>query len=211
MKRKILFLDDDLEMMTYIIDYLSEYYEVSACDNVDDFFILLSKKEFDIFLLDINIPKITGLELCKQLKNDKNFKYIPIIFVTAYDEIEKIEEGFHFGADDYMVKPFKSKELKIRIDFHIKNAKEQTKLREVQINLHNEIKELTQELAIAQNKILNEDNFQNRESRFKNTNGKIEKQKVATELFNKKFEEIQEKLEMQKKFLENAKQLLQDT
>lgn len=180
MKASVLLLDDDLSSITHVIDYLSDYFEVSACDNENDFFELSSKKHFDMFLLDINMPKSSGLEICKRLKNDSLLKYIPVIFVTAYSDIQKIEKGFALGAADYIVKPFKTEELRIRIKAHIKNSIVQKKLRKEHLKLHMEIESLTQELIESEHKTLNENNFQNREKVFQQTNSSIEQRKKTT-------------------------------
>lgn len=208
MKPKILLVDDEVESLNYLIDFLSDYYEVTTCNCADNFLIEIEKKSFDLFLLDINMPKTTGLELCKILKSNEKYKYIPVIFVTAFSDIERIEHGFKIGAVDYITKPYKLQELKIRVDTHYKNSKENMRLRLKHLELNEDIKSLTKELLIAQNKILSEEGFKTREDSFKNTNEKIEKQKIMNESFSKKFKEIQKKLEKQKELLKNTKNLL---
>ena len=201
----ILLIDDDLPSIIPIIDFLNNYFEVSACDNGDMFFELLDKKDFDILVLDINMPKTSGLELCKKIKEIDRFKYIPVIFVTAFDDLDMMEESFLLDAVDYVVKPIKPKELKIRIDAHVKISKEQIKLRVKHLELNQEIESLTKDLINAKNEILCESTFENREDTFKQTNKRIERQKRNTEEFNAKFLKMQEKLELQKKLLENTK------
>ena len=210
MKSKVLILDDDLESLIHVIDFLNESFEVSACDNEKDFFEIIYKKKFDIILLDINMPNTSGLEVCEKLKNIEIFKCTPVIFVTAFSDIDKIEKGFSLGAIDYVVKPFKPQELKIRITAHIKNSIIQKKLRDEHLELNKEIKTLTKELIIAKNQILSEENFYDREDTFKSTNKEVEERKIATEKFNSKFEEIQKKLEAQKKLLQDTKLLLEN-
>lgn len=201
MKRKILLIDDDINSLEYLIEYLSKEFDISVCTNKKDFFYLIEKKTFDLFLLDINLEEITGLELCKKLKETKKHKYKPVIFITGYNDIDMIEEGFSLGAADYMVKPFRTEELEIRIKTHIKNSLIQEKLRLKHLELTSEIEQLTLEL--------NEQMFQGREYLFKTTNKKVEMQKNASNDLNQKFEQIQMKLEKQKEMLENTKLLLQ--
>ena len=208
MKSKILLIDDDLNSQMHVIDFLSDFFELSLCDNKSEFFELLNKKKFDIILLDINMPDISGLEICKELKQNDKFKHIPVIFVTAFTDIHKIDEGFSLGAVDYVVKPFKPYELKIRIDAHVKNSIEQIKLRKKQLELNKEIEKLTQDLINTKNQILSEENFHSREDTFKSTNIDVNERKKTTEEFNSKFEKIQKKLETQKKLLEDTKLFL---
>lgn len=210
-KMNILLIDDDLTSILHVIDYLNNYFEVSACHKEKDFFELLNKKRFDVLLLDINMPNTSGLEICKKIKNIDEFKYIPIIFVTAFNDIDKIEEGFSLGAVDYIVKPFKPQELKIRIEAHIKNSERQKELRKEHLKLNKEIENLTKELIINKNQILNETNFEDREKTFKTTNLEVNERKEKTKKFNSKFKEIQEKLEKQKKLLEDTKVLLKSS
>lgn len=202
MKYNILLIDDELSTLTHLIDFLSDFYEVSACDNSETFFDLIEKKSFDLFLLDINMPGMTGLEICKVLKENKKFKYIPIIFVTAFSDIAKIENSFSLGAADYVIKPFKLQELNIRINARIKNSLIENKLRSEQLKLNNEIAQLTKDLE------LREENFQFREDSFQETNIKIEQQKEIGKAFDKKFEEIRKKLKKQQELLENTRNLL---
>ncbi len=69
--------------------------------------------DFDVMVMDIMLPGINGMELCRQLRNKKN--QTPILFLTALGTIENIVAGLNAGADDYLVKPFKFLELEARI------------------------------------------------------------------------------------------------
>lgn len=74
---------------------------------------MFNQLSFDLVLLDINLPGITGLELCKRIRQ-KN-KSIPIMLLTTFGSIPDKVEGFNVGADDYLVKPFSFEELTVRI------------------------------------------------------------------------------------------------
>ena len=71
--------------------------------------------DIDLILMDIMMPEMNGLELCRRIKEDQNFCHIPVILLTAKSMVSQIEEGLEAGADDYIVKPFNPQELKIRI------------------------------------------------------------------------------------------------
>jgi DNA-binding response OmpR family regulator len=111
---QILLLEDDPIISKEIKEFLSgNGYE---CDTVFDgelFFKFTRNKQYDLFLLDINVPKLNGLDVCKKIREADSST--PIIILTAFGEIEEKVEAFKLGADDYLVKPFHLKELLIRI------------------------------------------------------------------------------------------------
>src|SRR5690349_17249715 len=74
---------------------------------------LFNKKQYDLVILDINLPGINGLQLCREFK--ELHPHIPIIFLTALDDLDDKIMGFESGADDYLVKPFEFQELLMRV------------------------------------------------------------------------------------------------
>jgi len=85
----------------------------------------------DLILLDIQMPEMDGFEVCKLLKADSNTKDIPVIFLTAVIEPEKILLGFELGAVDYITKPFNTAELTARVATHIEIKQSREKLIEL--------------------------------------------------------------------------------
>lgn len=83
----------------------------------------------DLILLDIMMPKMNGFEVCKSIREDVNYKDIPIIFISALDEPEDIVQGFTLGGNDYVSKPFRKEELIARVKNYIelKKAKDMIK------------------------------------------------------------------------------------
>ncbi len=75
----------------------------------------MSTHDYDVIVMDVMLPGISGVELCKRLRRDLG-KSTPLIFMTAKDQLIDKEEGFAAGADDYLVKPFHLRELQLRID-----------------------------------------------------------------------------------------------
>ena len=69
----------------------------------------------DLILLDIGMPEINGFEVCEILKQDSDTMHIPVIFLTAFDSFEDIDKGFQLGAHDYIAKPFRIQEVRMRI------------------------------------------------------------------------------------------------
>tara|TARA_B100000886_G_scaffold4287_1_gene2685 strand:- start:8144 stop:8818 length:675 start_codon:yes stop_codon:yes gene_type:complete len=118
----ILIVDDDNRIRDLLKDYLSENnYIVSTAENADQAKEKLEFLKFDIIILDVMMPGQNGYELTKELK--KRIK-VPIILLTAKDEVENRIKGLELGADDYIGKPFEPKELLLRIKNIInKNSK----------------------------------------------------------------------------------------
>ena len=125
---KILFLEDDPVIGDIVLDFLSESYDVTHCFNSDEALAQAEENPYDLYIFDINVPGISGIELLKSLRefNDTT----PAIFVTAYQELEYLKKAFDVGANDFIRKPFELEELHARIE----NIKKQFSIdEEVQI------------------------------------------------------------------------------
>jgi len=111
---KILFLEDDPVIGNIVFDFLSETYEVKHAFNSQDALELAENNSYDLYIFDINVPGISGLELLKSLRdfNDST----PAIFITAYQDVKYLREGFNIGANDFIRKPFELEELQARIE-----------------------------------------------------------------------------------------------
>lgn len=122
MSNKILLLEDDLLLCETIADLLEDDgYEVKQCKNGQEVLELTYKEKFDLYLLDINVPIINGLELLKELRNSND--KTSTIFLTSHKEKDMLSRGFLNGADDYITKPFDSYELLLRIKAVLKRYK----------------------------------------------------------------------------------------
>lgn len=112
---KIFLLEDEFMLRSSIEEYLIALnHQVLGMSNGDDALEYLQDNTCDLLVLDINVPKISGLELLKELNNLEIST--PTIFISANLDIEDISEAFDLGACDYLKKPFHLKELGIRID-----------------------------------------------------------------------------------------------
>ena len=111
---KILFLEDDPVISNIILDFLSEFYLVTHAFTSKEALELAEKDRYDLYIFDINVPGISGLELLKTLRefNDTT----PAIFITAYQDVEYLREGFSIGANDFIRKPFELEELQARVE-----------------------------------------------------------------------------------------------
>jgi len=119
MKTKLLLLEDDLTLSETIVDYFEEqgFTVVPAYDG-DEANELIYEQNFDLFLLDVNVPSMNGFELLKQVRSEGN--KTPAIFITSLNSMDSLEEGFESGCDDYIRKPFELKELLLRVQTIIK-------------------------------------------------------------------------------------------
>lgn len=112
---KILLLEDDLILNEIIEEFLQDLeYEVTCVFDGMKASEIIYDEHFDLLILDVNVPNMTGFEFLKSLR-DSNIT-TPAIFITSLDSVEDIEEGFNSGADDYLKKPFELKELELRIN-----------------------------------------------------------------------------------------------
>jgi CheY-like chemotaxis protein len=93
----------------------------------------------DLILLDLMMPDMSGLEVCEILKKDPEFREIPIIFLTASNEVDNLLQAFKNGANDYITKPFRSEEILVRIEAQLTNQKLKKKLEEKNQELETEI------------------------------------------------------------------------
>jgi two-component system phosphate regulon response regulator PhoB len=114
--KKILVVDDEPDV-TELVSYKlqREGYEVEVIN--DPLEIMGKAREFcpDLFVLDIMMPELDGLKICRMIRADSRLNSVPIIFLTARGEIEDRIKGLESGADDYLAKPFDTKELALRI------------------------------------------------------------------------------------------------
>lgn len=113
MKNILLIEDNDTIIMVLKYSLEQENFKVISAQNVSEFNKEINKNEIDLVLLDISLPDGNGFEICKKIKSKKD---IPVIFLTAQDEETSVVLGLDLGADDYIVKPFRTRELISRIN-----------------------------------------------------------------------------------------------
>jgi two-component system, OmpR family, copper resistance phosphate regulon response regulator CusR len=114
MTKKILLIEDEAQVVSFIIRGLTEEgFEVSAAVDGHMGLDIFLNNNFDLIILDIMIPGINGIQICKEIR--KVNTQVPILFLSALGTSENIVQGLESGADDYLVKPFKFIELLARI------------------------------------------------------------------------------------------------
>lgn len=110
---KIFLLEDDDAIgigLTYSLE--NEGYTVTLAKNVKDAFKTIAEESFSLYILDLILPDGSGYDVCKRIKETGD---LPVIFLTAFDDEVNVVMGFDMGADDYISKPFRVKELLVRI------------------------------------------------------------------------------------------------
>jgi len=113
MQPKLLMIEDDTELALILCDFLKRY-NISV-DSYEDPFIGLSAlnlSKYDLLILDLSLPGMDGLEICKEIRSKSD---IPIIISSARSDLEDKIVGLELGADDYLPKPYEPKELYARI------------------------------------------------------------------------------------------------
>ena len=141
-KMKVLILEDDEVLSNTMKKTIGEKYEVEQEFDGMNGFLLASRNIYDVIILDLMLPNMNGYEVVKKLR--QNNIYTPILILTAKDGVEDKIKGFESGADDYLTKPFESRELLARIDAMIRrtngNYKEHIlQFKELRLNLSNRV------------------------------------------------------------------------
>lgn len=134
----VLIVDDtepNVRLLAHVVK--KEGYEVMAAFSGNDALSLIEKRKPDIILLDVMMPEMNGFEVCEYLKDQREYKDIPVIFLSALSETDSKVQGFNVGGVDYITKPFQREEVLARIDLHVK-------LRKLQAELSNKVEQLKQ-------------------------------------------------------------------
>jgi DNA-binding response OmpR family regulator len=120
----VLVTEDDsdiLELITYSLE--SEGFSVHGAKTGLDALSILSDESVDLAILDVMLPDMSGIDLCRKIKREERLENIPVLFVTAKDEETDKLIGFKVGGDDYLCKPFSPKELVARAKALVKRTK----------------------------------------------------------------------------------------
>jgi two-component system copper resistance phosphate regulon response regulator CusR len=188
-ERKVLIIEDERKIADTLKFGLSEHgYHVEAAYDGNIGLSIFMNHNFDLVILDINLPGINGFELCKAIRrqNDK----IPIIMLTSMSRLDDKIEGYDAGADDYVVKPFEFKELLMKIRAQLKHVMTQhlpvgniLKAGELEMNLD------TMDVVRDGNKIsLTAKEFQLLEYLLRNKNRVVSRADIAINVWDTDFD-----------------------
>lgn len=111
MQEKILVVEDEAKIRKLIRSYLQEDYQIFEAADGKEALSYFKKESYDLIILDLMLPKISGEEICQKIRQISD---IPIIMLTAKSSEENKIDGFNYGADDYLTKPFSPRELLLR-------------------------------------------------------------------------------------------------
>lgn len=116
--KKILIVEDDLLAAELERDYLeASGFRVEMCGSGADGLKMAESGDYDLLLLDVMLPRLSGFEICRRIRQEQN---VPIILITARTEDVDMIRGLGLGADDYIVKPFNPTEMVARVQAHIR-------------------------------------------------------------------------------------------
>jgi CheY-like chemotaxis protein len=147
---RILIVDDNENIRDVLEEILVlEGYEVYSCSHAEEALDQAKTVLPDLFLLDIRLPNIDGIELCRILKKDPTTSSIPIIFISGLLGMEEKVRGFNAGAADYITKPFHNLDVLIRVNTHLMLRKNALQLKSMNDDLEQKIEERTAELRVA--------------------------------------------------------------
>ena len=131
-KEKVLIIEDEKDIVK-MLDYnlRKEGFRIFSANNGEDGLDMARRENPDLILLDLMLPEMDGLDVCKAVKNDAKTTHIPIIILTAKAQESDKVVGLELGADDYVTKPFSPRELIARIKAVLRRLKEKDKLPEI--------------------------------------------------------------------------------
>ena len=157
--QKILIVDDQQKNIQVLGSLLrQENYIIGVATNGQQALeMLIESNDYDLVLLDVNMPVMNGFDACKAIRKHENLKEIPIIFLTALVDSDSIVLGFEAGGQDYVTKPFNANELLARVNTHLELKHSKDTLKQVNNWLETKVAERTEELKKANNQLLNLD------------------------------------------------------
>lgn len=146
----ILVADDDRTTRTVLASLLqNEGFRVELADSGEQCLAVATEQHVDAFLVDIRMPGLGGLELCRKLRSMEQYRITPIIFITALDEEEMLSAVFEAGATDFIAKPINPIVLKARLQGHLQKVEYYHEMERVRHYLNRYVSPRTQRMAEA--------------------------------------------------------------
>ena len=119
---KILIAEDERDirdLITFTLRYNG--HEVLAASNGEEALALTEKEIPELVLLDVRMPRMTGYEVCRRIKEEDDLSHIPVLFLSAKGQEAEVQAGLDAGAVDYILKPFSPDQLISRIEEHLQS------------------------------------------------------------------------------------------
>lgn len=143
---KILVLEDDVKLNKIVCTYLNDSgFQAKGCLSANDAYDEMYNNLYDLIISDIMMPKVDGFEFAENVRRVN--KHIPILFMSARDDLPAKQKGFKLGIDDYMVKPVELDELLMRVQALLRRANIETERKLVVGNLELDADGMTAEVA----------------------------------------------------------------
>ena len=140
---RLLIVEDNVELLMLMRQLLKSSYRVYAAKNGLEALDIIHQKDLDLIISDVMMPEMDGYELTKIVKADPNYNHLPIILLTAKTQEEDEQQALVLGADEYLTKPFRLSDLKLRIDNIIENRKR------IQREYHQETADEARRIVVA--------------------------------------------------------------
>jgi two-component system response regulator VanR len=122
--KRVLVVEDEVDFRELVEHVLKDKgYEVATAPNGAEGLQLYDAKPFDVVLLDVHLPDMTGFEICRRIRTEGPRPQTPILICTVRSEVAPVAEGLSSGATDYVIKPFQISDLLERIEAALAGAK----------------------------------------------------------------------------------------
>ncbi len=152
---KLLIVDDDPQMLDLLRTLLEPWgFDLTLLDDPKQFWKTLEQSAPDLLILDVEMPNLSGIDLCQVVRHDPRWNNLPVLLLSAYTDGETVQRGFTAGADDYVQKPIVEPELVARVLSRLERTQTQRLLMEVDpltgvTNRRRSVQELTRLLHLA--------------------------------------------------------------
>lgn len=144
---RVLVVDDLAVHREALFNLLTnEKFDVDLASSGNEALDLMKSEKFDLVLLDVEMPDMSGFEVCQVMRDDLNLKEIPVIFVTSYGQIENKLSGFGTGGQDFITKPYNDRELIVRVKTHLLLKHKSEVIRNMNVTLEGKNKSITQSI-----------------------------------------------------------------
>ncbi len=152
---RIMVVEDDVVNLQLLVNHLSlqNFYVAQAMNGFEALALLESDTRFDLVLLDIMMPRLSGFDVCRKIRERFSPDELPVIMLTGRNQVADLVQGLDCGANDYIVKPFSRNELLARIRTHLRLLQSSRQIKEYSQQLEVKVAERTTELA-RKNEIL---------------------------------------------------------
>ena len=129
---KLLIVDDDSQLLDFLRTLLEPWaFKLTLLDDPKQFWTTLEQSAPDLLILDVDMPELSGIDLCQVVRNDPRWSDLPVLFLSAYIDAQTVHQVFTAGADDYVNKPIVGPELVARVLNRLDRTKIRQKLRQL--------------------------------------------------------------------------------